>query len=114
MILKLFLNFISIYLVRRYVRNKQKIRATTASASSHLIKFDRKQTYIALVMNTTSLIEHMLYITSYFLFYIYEFDLSTLIFVIALLFIAIKHLFTFFILFGFNNLFRNEVKNIFM
>ena len=27
MILKLVLNFISIYLVRRYVRNKQKIRA---------------------------------------------------------------------------------------
>ena len=114
MILKLILNFISVYIVRRYVRNKQKIRAVTASASSQLVKFDRKQTYIALVMNTTSLIEHMLYITSYFLFYIYEFDLSTLIFVIALLFIAIKHLFTFFILFGFNNLFRNEVKNIFI
>ena len=109
MVLKIILNFISVYLVRNYVKNKKKIRA----ASSHAVKFDRKQTYIALVMNALSLIEHLLYIASYFLFYIYEFDLSTLVFVVALFFIALKHFLTFFILFGFNNLYRNEVLKMF-
>ena len=114
MIFKLILNSLSIYLVRRYVRNKQRIRSSTITTlSSELVSFDRKQTYVALVMNTFSLLEHMLYIASYIFYYINNYDLSTFLIVIAFLFISVKHFCIFFILLFFNSLFRNEVKNCF-
>ena len=111
MIFKIILNFILVYLVGKYVKNKQRIRATTAK--SHLVDFDRKQTYIALTMNLFSLLEHLLYIASYILYYINNYDLSALVYAVAFLFIAVKHLLFFLILFLFNNLFRQEVKKVF-
>ena len=107
MILKLILNALSIYLVRKYVKNKQRIRTAT---TDELVNFDRKQTYVALLMSTFSILEHILYIFSYVLYFFYYFDLSNLTFALALLIIAIKHSLIFFVLLLFNNLFRNEVK----
>jgi hypothetical protein len=109
MIFKIIINSLSVYLVRKYVRNKQRITA----ANSQMVNFDRQQTYIGLVMSTFSLLEHILYIIAVFLFFIRYFDLCTLFYAFALLFIAIKHLLIFFILLGFNNLFRKEIKYIF-
>ena len=97
MILKIILNFISVYLLGKYVKNKQRIRATTAT--SHLVDFDRKQTYIALTMNLFSLLEHLLYIGSYIFYYINSYDLSALVYAVAFLFIAVKHLLFFLIFF---------------
>ena len=111
MILKLILNVLSIYLVRKYVKNKQRIRATTTTAADELVNFDRKQTYVALLMSTFSIMEHILYISSYVLYFFYYYDLSNLVFALALLIIAIKHSLIFFVLLLFNNLFRNEVKS---
>ena len=113
MTLNIILNLLSVVLVRKYVQNKQKIRAATTASSSDLANFDRKQTYIALLMSTFSLLEHVLYIISYFLFFINYFDLCTLVYAFALLFIALKHAVIFFVLFAFNNLFRNAVKKFF-
>ena len=113
MVLKIILNSISVYLVRKYVKNKQKIIASTNIANSNLVKFDRKQTYVALVMSTFSLLEHALYITSYVLYFIDNFNLGTVVIAFAILFIAVKHLLFFFILLLFNNLFRNQVKIFF-
>ena len=113
MILKLILNSLSLYLVRRYVKEKQKIKPSTPTADSHIVNFDRKQTFVAIAMNTFSLLEHLLYITSYIFYFINNFDLGALLIVIALLIISIKHFCIFFILLLFNNLFRNEVKKLF-
>ena len=60
MTLKIILNLLSVVLVRKYVQNKQRIRAATTASSSDLANFDRKQTYIALLMSTFSLLEHVL------------------------------------------------------
>ena len=109
MALKIVVNFLSIVLVGKYVRNKRRIRA----ANSNMVNFDRKQTYVALIMSTFSVLEHILYISSYVLFFFYYYELSNLVYTFALLFIAIKHLLIFFILLAFNNLFRNEVKLFF-
>ena len=108
---KIVINSLSVYLVRRYVENKQ--RFVTTAANSNLVNFDQKQTYVALVMSVISLFEHMLYIASYVYYFVNNYDLSTIVYVAALLFIALKHLFIFFILILFNNLFRNEVKKFF-
>ena len=108
MTLNIIINSLSIYTVGKYVRDKQKITA----ANSHMLNFDRKQTYIALIMSTFSLLEHMLYIGSFVSFFYYYLDLSNLFYACGLLFISIKHFLIFFILLIFNSLFRNEVKNI--
>ena len=113
MILKIIINSVSIYLVGKYVKNKQRIVVSTTIANIHLVSFDRKQTYIALAMSTFSLLEHSLYIASYVLVFISYFEVSTLVYAFALLFIAIKHLLIFFILWTFNSLFRNEVRIFF-
>ena len=113
MILKIIINSLSIYLVGKYVRNKQRIAATTTTSNSNLVNFDRKQTYIAIIMNAFSLLEHILCVASYALYFINNMDLSSLVYAIALLFIAIKHFLIFFILISFNSLFRNAVKNLF-
>ena len=113
MALKIIFNSLSIYLVGNYVRNKQRIRAATRTANSELVSFDRKQTYVALVMNTFSLVEHILYITSYALYFVYIYDLSNIFYIVALLIISIKHFFIFFVLLTFNKLFRIEVFNCF-
>ena len=112
MILKLILNSLSLYLVRRYLKEKQKFKPTT-TADSLMVNFDRKQTFVAIAMNTFSLLEHLLYITSYILYFVNNFDLGALLIVIALLIISIKHFCIFFILLLFNTLFRNEVKKFF-
>ena len=112
MIFKLVLNSFSVYLVRKYVKNKRSITTQTESVNSQMVNFDRKQTYIALVMNTLSLLEHLLCIASYVLFFFYYFELSYFIYVIAFLFIAIKHSLIFFILLALNNLFRNQVFKV--
>jgi hypothetical protein len=115
MISKIVLNCLSVYLVMQYLKNKQRIRAatTTTTANSYMENFDRKQTYIAMVMSTFSLLEHMLYITSYVLYFFYFYELSYFIYISALLFVAIKHFLIFFILLALNNLFRNQVKQFF-
>ena len=113
MVSKIVINSLSVYLVRKYVKNKQRIRAATTTANSNLVNFDHKQTYVALVMSVFSLFEHILYIASYVLYFVNNYDLSTVVYVVALLFIALKHLLIFFILILFNNLFRNEVKHFF-
>ena len=110
MFLKIVLNSLSVYLVRRYVKNKRKIRAATLEATSEMVNFDRNQTYVAFLMSSLSLFEHVLYIVSYVLYFINNYYLSTVLFVVAFLFISIKHLLFFFILLFFNNLFRSEVK----
>ena len=110
MILKITINMISIYLVGNYVKNKQRIRAAMAvRADSHIANFDHRQTYVAFIMNTFSLLEHLLNITAYVLFFIGYYELTNAFIMLALLVIAIKHSFIFFILLFFNNLFRNEV-----
>ena len=111
MILKLIINSLSIYLVGKYVRNKQRI--TTTIYNSNLVNFDRKQTYIAILMNIFSLLEHILCVGSYALYFINYMDLSNLVYTFAVLFIAIKHFLIFFILVSLNSLFRNAVKNFF-
>lgn len=115
MLLKIIVNSLSIYLVRSYIKKKQNIRATTTTttADSYMVNFDRKQTYIALVMSSFSLLEHIIYITSYVLYFIVQSELSSIFYFIAVLIIGIKHLIIFFILLAFNNLFRSEVKNCF-
>ena len=114
MILKIAINMVSIYLVGNYVKNKQRIRAAMAArVDSHIANFDRRQTYIAFIMNTFSLLEHMLNIAAYVLFFISDYQLTNMFIMLALLVIAIKHSFVFFILLLFNNLFRNEVRKCF-
>ena len=110
MALKIIFNSLSIYLVGKYVKNKQRIRA---ASSSELVNFDRKQTYIAIIMNIFSLLEHLLNVTYYVLYFINSYDLCTLVYVVALFCIALKHLLIFFVLLLFNNLFRNEIGNLF-
>ena len=113
MVLKIILNFASIYLVGNYIKNKQRIRGAATTADSHLVNFDRNQTYIALIMNLFSMLEHMLTLTSFVLFYFEYYELSNLVYALGFLFIAIKHFLIFFILLVFNNLFRNEIKSWF-
>ena len=52
MLLKIVLNSLSVYLVRRYVKNKRKVRAATLQATSEMVNFDRNQTYVAFLMST--------------------------------------------------------------
>jgi hypothetical protein len=104
----LLINSLSVYLVGKYLKNKQKITASSA----HMVNFDRKQTYIALIMSTVSLLEHILYIISYILFFS-DYNLPALVYVLAFLFMAIKHSLVFFVLLGLNNLFRDGVKHFF-
>ena len=112
MIFNIGLNSLSIYLVRNYVKNKQRLTAATIN-NSEMANFDRKQTYVALGMSTFSLLEHILIISSYVLFFINNYDLSNLLLALGLLLIAIKHALIFFVLLLFNSLFRNEVINCF-
>jgi hypothetical protein len=118
MVSKIFVSCSSMYLVRKYVRRKQVVisavtSTTTTAVSSHLAKFDRSQTYIALVMSAFSLLEHIVYVAAYVLYFLYYYDLSSLIYVFALLFISIKHLLIFFFLLAFNHLFRKQVQTFF-
>ena len=112
MVLKILINSLSLYLVRKYVKNKQRITAAS-TANPHLVNFDRNQTYIALIMNLFSMLEHIFIFTSFILFYFEYFELSNLVYTLGFLFIAIKHFLIFFILLMFNSLFRNEIKNLF-
>ena len=113
LLFKIFLNSLLIYLVRKYVKNKQITTGLPTIANSNLLNFDRKQTYIALLMNILSLLEHFLYILNYVFFFLLYFELSNLVYIFAVLFIAIKHLLSFFILYILNSLFRNEVNHFF-
>ena len=108
MILKIITNSTLVYLVGKYVKNKQRIR--TDVVGSGLVNFDRKQTYIALVMNVFSLVEHTLHVYSLFLFFEANYFLGTLVIAFGIIFIAIKHLLIFFTLLVLNRLFRNEVR----
>ena len=110
---EIILNIVSVYLVGTYVKNKQKIKGTTLTASAQIVNFDRKQTYVALVMSTLSLFEHIFYISSFVLFFFQDYYLCAFFYTLALLFIAIKHFLVFFIILTFNNLFRNQVKRAF-
>ena len=74
MILKLIFNSLSICLVGKYFIKKH--RTVSATASSYLVSIDRKQTYIALSMNTFSLLEHSLYIASYISYFFYGYPYS--------------------------------------
>ena len=111
MVLKIILNSILVYLVRKHVKNKVKVMPSTAVANSSLVIFDRKQTYVALEMSTFSLPEHMLYITSNVLYFLNDFYMGTVVIGFVILFIAVKHLLSFLLLF--NKIFRNEVKTFF-
>ena len=68
MIFKLIINSLSVYLVRKYVRNKHKI-SSAGTTRANMINFDRNQTYISLVMSKFSLLEHILYIAAIVLFF---------------------------------------------
>lgn len=110
MVLNIVFNLISICLVRRYVENKKRIiRTATESTAS----FDQRQTYISVVMSTLSLLEHVVNVASYVLFFINKYAQSTKFVGFALLIIAVKHALVFFILLFFNGLFRNEFKKMF-
>ena len=61
MISKLVFNSLLVYLVRKYVKTKQRIRSTTTTPNSHVANFDRKQTYVALLMNLFTLFEHIVF-----------------------------------------------------
>ena len=113
MVLKLIINSASIYLVGKYVKNKQRIRRAATTANSELVNFDRKQTYIAIIMNILSLIEHLCFIITYVLFFIGYYKLASIFIMFGYLVIAVKHLLIFFVLLLFNNLFRNVMKNCF-
>ena len=113
MIFEIVLNLVLVHLIRKYLQHKIRISAQTANASSHSASFDRKQTYVALLMSTFSLLEHMVYISSFVLFFFQCYHLCTLFYSLALLFIAVKHFLIFYIILSFNKLFRNEVKHLF-
>ena len=109
MALKIILNSLSVRLVGKFVNIKRRISAP----STDLESFDRRQTYIAHAMNIFSLVEHMLNVVVYVLYFFNRYNMSTLVFAVAFLSIALKHSLIFFILLVFNNLFRNEVKSYF-
>ena len=113
MALKIIFNSLSIYLVGKYFKNKKSVREASTTTHSHLMNIDHKQTYVALAMNTLSVLEHSLYISSYILYFVLNYDLADLLYALALLFIAVKHLLVFFVLLLFNSMFRVEVKYFF-
>ena len=112
MIFEVVLNSALIFLVGKYVRSKQRIRGATTTASVPLVNFDRRQTYVALVMSTLSFLKHIVFIASFVLFYFQFYYLFAFFYALALLFIAVKHFLFFFIILAFNSLFRNQVKRV--
>ena len=113
MIAKIVLNTLLVYLIRSYVKRKQRISTTANASNAHLASIDQRQTYISLIMSTFSLLEHILYITSFIQYFFNDYDVANFIYTFAAFSIAVKLVFNFFILLIFNNLFRNEVRNIF-
>lgn len=125
---KIILNLILVYLVRKYLNkikvekkifaqklaNQIKISSSSFNQNSIFIsKTDTNQIYIGFMMCFFSFFEHIFYILAYIVYFLKIYDLSHLIFCLAMLSITIKHSFNFFILFKFNNLFRIEVKKMF-
>ena len=134
LVFKLALNMISVFFIRNYQKilkqeklafalkltnpsivQTENVRKTKCTNEEHYIsKRDRNQTYIAIIVSVLSLFKHLFYITAYILISFQLFDLFSIFFFLALVFITLKHISNFFILYKFSYLFRTEFKKYYI
>ena len=125
LILKIILNSMLVYLVKSYLNKLKKEKFANAQKffktrndsvnvnihnENYISKTDRNQTYISLIMCIFSIFEHIFYIGSIILYFLNEFTISNILFCLASLFIAFKHMFNILVLYKFNTLFKIELK----
>ena len=120
---KIVLNIISVYLIKKYFYNLS-LDSTKAlpsgsieiavSKKDYMTKVDRNLTFIAIIMSVLSSLENIFYI----IFYVYLFlnfsQIVSLLYLIALFLICLKHSSNLIILYLFNSVFRQEFKKIFL
>ena len=129
MLVKLVLNAMSVVLLRKYLTKLKKekrvfaerissgsqLQSTNVQApdSTYISKTDRNQTFVALIMCTFSLLEHVFYIPAYVFFIINISDLANGLYFMGLASHSLKQVASFIILYKFNSLFRKELREIF-
>lgn len=129
LLIKILLNTMSVILVRKYLTKLKKEKLTlaekiststefqnstkqTKTKETYISKTDRNQTFVALIMCTFSLFEHALYIPSYVFYIMSCNDIAAVFYFMVLVFLALKQVANFFVLYKFNSSFRTELRKL--
>ena len=118
LVIKIGLNVISIILIKKYL-NKLSIGSTAkldnnqiSTKKAYVTTVDKNLTYIAVVMSVMSSLENIFFIVSYIFLVFAVNQTGWTLYFFSNFMVAIKHISNMFILFLFNNLFREEFKKI--
>ena len=122
--LKIVLNIISVYLIKKYFYNLSinsgkalpsgsVENAVTVRKKDYMTKVDRNLTFIAIIMSVLSSLENIFYIIFYVYLLLNFSQIVSLLYFIALFVICLKHSSNLIILYLFNSVFRQEFKKIF-
>ena len=118
LVIKIGLNVISIFLLKKYL-NKLSIGSKAkldnnqiATKKAYVTTVDKNLTYIAVVMSVMSSLENIFFIVSYIFLVFSVNQTGWTMYFFSNFMVAIKHISNMFILFLFNNLFREEFKKI--
>ena len=109
--LKIFLNVISVILMRNYLK-KRNNRHANDTQTSHITKVNRELTYIAIVMCVLSSLENISFIVSYAYLILSLDQFSRILYFLSNFVILVKHSSNLIIYF-YNNLFKKEFLKLF-
>ena len=127
LVVKIWLNVVSIVLIKKYLskiglnsKTKVDIKDSATSTSNpvstkkaYMTTVDKNLTYIAIVMSVFSSFENLFFIASY-AYLAFSINLASwTLYFFSNFIVAIKHISNLFILYLFNNLFREEFRKVF-
>lgn len=125
LIMKIFLNMKSVYLIKQYSNRimieKSEFALKISSPYLHekdnrtpqnaaVSKADRNQTYMAIILCFFSLLEHILYLMAFVLYFFNYSIVSYYLYYFAILSLTFKHTSNILVFYKFNFLFRTEIK----
>ena len=129
LVIKIGLNLISILLIKKYI-NKISASSTSkfyrtsstiikdesnniATKKAYITKIDKNLTFIAVIMSVLSSFENLFFIVSYIYLVFSLNQIGWTLYFLSNFMVALKHISNLFILYFFNNLFKDEFKKLF-
>ena len=123
LVVKIWLNVVSIVLIKKYLSKiglnsaaKDSVTSTSNQVSTkkaYMTTVDKNLTYIAIIMSVFSSFENLFFIASYIYIAFSLNQVGLTLYFFSNFIVAIKHISNLFILYLFNNVFREEFYKIF-
>ena len=113
LVVKIGLNILTVHLIRKYfnrISSDLQDQVENFGEKTYITEVDRNLTYTGVIMCVLSSLENVFVIVSYVLI---SYQISYLMFFISYFTLAIKHFTNLFVLYSFNNFFKDEFRKTF-